>query len=165
MRPKISKRVPAMMGIQSPTGSHLPTLFQAVKQAGSGAVVIEHGAGLYSTPLLARLGCQVVCHEPHPGWNEWARWIYEGRCEFVETFADLVARVGDASVAFIDGAALERGQLLSAAIAARVAAIVVHNTEEGDWGAYGLKAEHFAAPGYEVTHHAEDSYRTTLWRR
>ncbi len=159
------KRFTSMMNIKSPTGSHLPTLLDAVKRTGSSPVVIEHGAGLYSTPLLSRLECRVVCHEPNPNWREWANWIYEGQCRFVESFDELLKSVSSASVVFIDGPALERGPLLSASIAARVASIVVHNTEEGDWSAYALTAEHFSAPGYEVKHYSADTYRTTLWRR
>ena len=159
------KRFVSMMDIKAPTGSHLPTLLQAVRKAGPRPVVIEHGAGLYSTPLLARLECKVICHESNPNWHEWANWIYEGRCRFTYSFEELLASVNGASVVFIDGPALERGPLLSASIAARVGSIVVHNTEEGDWPSYALTAEQFAAPGYEVKHYAADSYRTTLWRR
>ena len=160
-----NKRFLSMMNIQAPTGSHLPTLLKAVTGAGPGATVIEHGAGLYSTPLLSRLKCKVICHEPHPCWHEWANWIYEGKCLFVPSFDALLAEVPRAAVVFVDGPALERGALLSAAIAAGVRSIVVHNTEEGDWPAYALTAEHFAAPGYTIKHHAVDSYRTTSWQR
>lgn len=153
------------MGILCPSGSHLPTLARAIAGAGPGAVIIEHGAGLYSTPLLARLRCNVLCYEPHPNWHEWANWIYEGRCKLLGSFDELIASVDKASVVFIDGPALERGPLLSASIAAGVSSIVVHNTEEGDWPAYALNAEQFSAPGYEVTHHSADTYRTTLWQR
>ena len=52
----------SMMGIASPTGSHLPVLERAARACGSG-LVIEHGAGLYSPPLLAHLGCNVLCVE------------------------------------------------------------------------------------------------------
>lgn len=162
---KTKQRIPPMMGIKSPTGSHLPTLEAQICLAGPDCTVLEHGAGLYSTPLLSRYGCRVICHESHPGWHEWAAWIYEGRCEFVDSFAELVTNVRRADVVFIDGNALERGPLLGAAIAAGVRSIVVHNTEDGDWPAYALTSEHFTSPGYEVTHHAVTSYRTTLWRR
>jgi hypothetical protein len=161
-----NKRVPPMMGITSPSGSHLPTLERAIRDAPAAyPTVLEHGAGLYSTPLLIRLGCNVLSWEPHPGWQEWARWMYEGRCRFLASFEETLASVEQAHVVFVDGPALERGPLLSAAISAGVPSIVVHNTEEGDWPAYALTAEQFSAPGYKITHHAVDSYRTTLWRR
>lgn len=163
---KSNKRFISMMNIQSPSGSHLPTLERVIRKSSSAyPTVLEHGAGLYSTPLLARLKCSVLCWEPHPNWHEWARWMYEGRARFLASFAETLAIVETADVVFIDGPALERGQLLSAAIAAGVRSIVVHNTEEGDWPSYGLTAEQFSAPGYKVTHHAVDSYRTTLWQR
>ena len=154
-----------MMHIKSPTGSHLPILYQVVDHAHIDGLIVEHGAGLYSTPMLARMERNILCYEPDPGWHEWAAWMYEGRVRFVDSFSALLRSVEQAAVVFIDGAAKERGLLLTAAISASVPAIVVHNTEQGDWDTYGLKAAHFTAPGYEVTHHSEDSYRTTLWRK
>lgn len=162
---KINKRVPSMMRIKSPTGSHLPTLFQVVEDAHIDGLIVEHGAGLYSTPLLARMERNVVCYEADPGWREWAAWIYEGRCRFLDRFSDLISTVEQAAVVFIDGAATERGPLLTAAIRAGVPAIIVHDTNEGDWHAYGLLGSHFTAPGYQVEHFSADTHRTTLWRR
>jgi hypothetical protein len=150
-----------MFGIEATTGSHLPILEEAAKSATG--LVVEHGAGLYSTPLLARLGCRVLCCEPHAGWREWAAWIYQNRAEMVESWEAVTHRLPEASVAFIDGPALERGPLLSACIAASVATIIVHDTEVGDRSSYGLTARHFSPPGYTVTTDARRN--TTVWRR
>ena len=100
----MKKRTASMMGIESPTGSHLPVLEAAVLAAGD-AIVIEHGAGLYSSPLLARLNARVVCIESHVGWAEWARWIYQGKAEIIDTWKHAADLLPDAAVVFIDGVA------------------------------------------------------------
>lgn len=156
---------PVMMGISSPTGSHLPTLEAAAHLISIGSLVIEHGAGLYSTPLLARLGVRVVCSEPHVGWAEWARWIYNGNVEIVESWKRLVPLLSDAALVFIDGPAKERGLLLAACIDHGVPLIVAHDTQEQDWDHYGHKRHLFRPQGYVVTQHSEDTHRTTLWAK
>lgn len=157
--------ISTMMGISSPTGSHLPSLTKAVEALPSEALVIEHGAGLYSTPLLARLGCRVLCVEPHEGWREWARWIYDDRAEMADSWKRAVPRLAEAAVVFIDGPANERGPLLHAALQANVPTIIVHDTEEREWDFYGHKRHFFEWPKYRVTHHSEDTHRTTVWIR
>lgn len=154
----------SMMGIASPTASHLPVLEAAARSAGAG-LVIEHGAGLYSTPLLARLGCNVLCCEPHPGWNEWARWIYDGKAEVVESFKRALERLNDAAVVFIDGPAKERGVLLQACLDRSVPTIIAHDTNKRDWSHYDFQPHQFMHPSYTITHSAEDTHRTTLWSR
>lgn len=153
----------SMMGIASPTGSHIPVLEAAVKALPAGAIVVEHGAGLYSTPLLARLGARVLCCEPHDGWREWARWIYQGRAEMIESWKALSLQ--SAALVFIDGPAAERGPLFAACVAAKVPTIIAHDTDEGDWDAYGWRADHFSMSAYDVSHSSEWRHRTTLWRR
>lgn len=158
-----------MMGIDSPTGSHLPALTEAVNALPPGALVIEHGAGLYSTPLLAHLrrDIKILCLEAHPGWNEWARWIYamtDAPVEMVDSLKRVAPRLAEASIMFIDGAALERGPLLRQSLQAFVPLIVCHDTNEGDWDAYELKENYFTWPGYTVRH-VEGSHRTTVWTR
>lgn len=153
-----------MMGIASPTGSHLPVLEAEVAALPDGALVIEHGAGLYSTPLLARLGCRVLCCEPHPGWAEWARWIYQGRVEIVDSYKRILERCGDAAVVFVDGPARERGPILQACFDRGVRVVIAHDTQQGEWGLYGYQPHMFKHPRYAVSHSAEDSHRTTLWR-
>lgn len=159
MKPK------SMMGIESPTGSHLPVLEVAVAKLQPGDIVIEHGAGLYSTPLLARLGCKVLCCEPHPGWAEWARWIYRGNVEMLDSFKRAIERMGDAAVVFLDGPARERGVLLQQALDRGVPTIIAHDTNPGEMGLYGFHPHMFTHPKYVVSHHAEDTHRTTLWVR
>lgn len=157
MKPK------SMMGIESPTGSHLPVLEQAAGDAAN-RLVIEHGAGLYSTPLLARLGCNVLCCEPHAGWAEWARWIYQGNVEMVGSFKRVIERLGDAAVVFLDGPTRERGLLLQACLERHVPTIIAHDTQQGDWGHYGYQPHMFTHVDYVISQHAEESHRTTLWR-
>lgn len=156
---------PVMMGITSPTGSHLPTLEAAVRDLPADARVIEHGAGLYSTPLLARLGARVTCAEPHVGWAEWARWIYQGNVEIVDSWKRLVPLLSDTALAFVDGTAKERGPLIAACLERGVPAIVAHDTQPADWNHYGYQPHFFTYRGYDVSHFAEDTHRTTLWTK
>jgi hypothetical protein len=164
---KINKRrstIPkSTMGIASPTASHLPVLEEAASRVGDG-LVIEHGAGLYSTPLLAGLGCRVLCVEPHKGWAEWARWIYCDEAEMVESANLAMPRLSEATVVFLDGPAKERGPLLQAALHVGVPTIIAHDTQKREWSYYDFNAAMFEHPRYEVSHHAEDSHRTTLWK-
>lgn len=157
--------ISTMMGIESPTGSHLPSLTKAVEAMPPNTLVIEHGAGLYSTPLLARYDRRVLCIEPHEGWREWAKWIYQGRAEMGDSFKRAVPRLADAHVVFIDGPANERGPLLHAALQANVPTVIVHDTEEREWDFYGHKRHYFEMPKYRIQHFAEDSHRTTVWTR
>lgn len=152
----------SMMGIASPTGSHLPVLSQEV--AATAGLVVEHGAGLYSTPFLARAGARVLCCETHPGWREWADWIYGGSAEFAD-FPTTLTRLRDAAVVFIDGQAKERLPLLLACLEVGVPSIIMHDTSRHDWRHYGLKPHYFEHERYDVSHYAEDSHRTTLWKR
>lgn len=154
-----------MFGITEPTGSHVPQLEEAARSATG--LVIEHGAGLYSTPLLARLGCRVLCCEPADGWREWALWVYDGRGELTDSLDAVIARLPEAGLVFIDGPEKERNPLLSASLAAGVPIIVAHDTHERAWNYYGWDARHFKAPGYKVTNHdvRDGKYRTTVWRR
>ncbi len=154
---------PVMMGITSPTGSHLPVLEAAAARLSPDSFVVEHGAGIYSTPLLARLGVRVLCSEPHPGWAEWARWMYQDRGVITASWKRLVPRLTEAALAFIDGPAKERGPLLAACFAAKVPTIVAHDTQPKDASHYEYHAHYFKHPGYTVTHSAEDTHRTTLW--
>lgn len=158
----MKKRTASMMGIESPTGSHLPVLEAALSAAGD-RLVIEHGAGIYSTPLMARLGCRVLCVEPHPGWAEWARWIYQGRAEVVESWKHAVPCLGDAAAVFIDGPASERGTLVQACLDVGVPTIIAHDTNPEEWNHYGYQPHMFIHAEYTVTQHSEDSHRTTRW--
>ena len=161
----MKKRPSSMMGIESPTGSHLPVLESAARSLPADALIIEHGAGLYSTPLFARLGCRVLCAESHVGWAEWARWIYRDRGEVVDSFKQLTERLADAALVFIDGIARERGVLVQMCLDRGVPAIIAHDTQPATWREYGYQPHMFTAPGYDISQHAEDTHRTTLWQR
>src|SRR5688572_15660515 len=144
------------MVISHATASHLPVLEQFAREAGAGWV-LEHGAGLYSSPLLARLGCSVVCIERHPGWHEWARWLYGDRAVML----DVPGAVTNIALAFIDGPAEERGPLLSACLELGVPTIIAHDTGIKTRDYYGYKPYHFMVTRYEVTHPVD---RTTVWK-
>lgn len=153
-----------MFGIKEPTASHLPLLERAVRA--SHGLVIEHGAGLYSTPLLARLGSKVLCVETNEAWADWAYWIYEERADVVNALSVAINLLPSASLVFVDGAANERATLLDAALAAGVPRIVAHDTHERCFDEYGWRADHFAVPGYTVTHDVfKRKFRTTLWTK
>jgi hypothetical protein len=154
-----------MMGIASPTGSHLPVLEWAVQAMPADALMIEHGAGLYSTVLLARLGVRVLCAEPHKGWAEWASWVYDDGPGKVGSFDDAMAALPEAAVVFLDGPAKERGVLLTAALDRGVPVVIAHDTNKREFNYYGFTAAQFSDERYEITHHAEDSHRTTVWKR
>lgn len=156
---------PVMMGITSPTGSHLPVLEHAASRLTPGSLVIEHGAGLYSTPLLARFDVRVACAEPHTGWAEWARWIYQGKVEIHDSWKRLVPLLDDAALVFIDGPAKERGPLIVSCFEHSVPVIVAHDTQQEDWQHYGYQPHFFEQRGYAVSQHSEDTHRTTLWMK
>jgi hypothetical protein len=152
---------PPAMEVRFPTSSHWPALAEAASQVGGG-LVIEHGAGLYSTPLLARLGCRVVCVESHEGWHAWAAWVYDephGYCKVVESVD--YAKLAEAALVFIDGPAEERGPLLSACIEAGVPTIIAHDTDPKTRDYYGYKPHHFMVTRYDVTYPVA---RTTVWK-
>lgn len=151
-----------MMGITSPTGSHLPILEAEVAKLAPDSLVFEHGAGLYSTPLLARSAVSVLCAEEHEGWREWAQWLYQGRVEILELAKRVVPRLPGVSLAFIDGEAKNRGWLIEKCIEARVPTIIAHDTEPGHWQYYGHSERIFTAPAYAITQDNEP-HRTTLW--
>lgn len=162
----VKKRTASMMGIESPTGSHLPVLTDALLSAPDGALVVEHGAGLYSTPLLARdAGIRVVCIEPHPGWSEWARWIYQGAAEIVGTWKHAASHLDAASIVFIDGPAQERGVLLQACLDRGVPCIIAHDTNPDERHHYGYQPHMFAHVDYAITQHTDMVHHTTLWVR
>lgn len=163
MNKAIPKPPRTMMGVASPTGSHLPVLEQSVRDMPEGGLVIEHGAGLYSTVLLARLGVRALCCEPHTGWREWARWVYPDSIEVSDTVGAALDRLGDAAVVFLDGPAKERGVLLQACLEKRVPVIVVHDTGKREWNYYGFERHMFEHPDYETWLQPDDPHKTMRW--
>lgn len=152
--------------LTTPTASHMEMLKAALSSLPDGALVIEHGAGMYSTPLLCRYKARVFCAESHPGWAEWARWMYTSAGidhELADSYKRCVYKFEDCSLLFIDGTARERGVLLKVALERKVPLIVCHDTEEQEWHHYQLHRHYFSAPGYDVSHH-DDIHRTTTWR-
>ena len=100
-------------------------------------LVIEHGAGMYSSPVIARYPVRVLCIEEAPGWKSWAEWLYRksGRdVQMLDRAKQCRSLLAEASLVFIDGAARERGDLLKWALDAGVPTIIAHDTEEGGYG-------------------------------
>lgn len=140
-------------------------MLETAARAATG-LVVEHGAGLYSTPLLARIGCRVLCCESQAGWREWAAWMYGDRGEVTDSLDAVIARLGHSSLVFIDGPSNERARLIEACFRVGVRTIVAHDTAPRVYREYGWTFEHFNAPGYTVTHDDVNAkYRTTLWQR
>lgn len=160
------RRTASMMHVQTPTGSHLPTLIAELEKLPADSLVIEHGAGLYSTPLFCQFPIRVLCAESHDGWRDWARWMYacaDTPVEFADSWKRLVPRLADVALLFIDGAARERGDLLRCALESRCPIIVQHDTQPDTWNDYRLFGHYFEARGYTVIHD-DAPQRTTTWR-
>ena len=149
-------------------GSHVDTLDAALKTVAPGSLVIEHGVGLYSSPVIARYDVRVLAIEEWPGWLSWSRWLYEssGR-EFshLERAKQCIPRLAEAALVFIDGAARERGDLLKWCLEAGVPCIIAHDTEEDHRGLYNYQRHWFKQKGYTVTDDAKAFPCTTMWRR
>lgn len=159
----MKKPFKSMMGLQSPTASHLPVLERAVRTMPDGGLIIEHGAGLYSTVFLSRTDVRILCCEPNPGWAEWARWVYDGKAEIVDSFKRALERLGDASVVFLDGPAAERGVLLQACLDRKVPFIIAHDTNKREWNEYGYQPHMFSHPDYAIEQQPNDPHVTTSW--
>lgn len=132
-----------------------------------GAFVVEHGAGLYSTPLIARHDVRVLVIEEAPGWLAWARWLYAGfgrETTTLEMAKRSLPYLSGASLVFVDGAARERGALLRWALDARVPCVVAHDTERDQQNFYNYGNHQFSRLGYTVVHDG-DRPRTTVWQR
>jgi hypothetical protein len=151
---------PPPMVIDHPTASHLPALEAELADLPAGAIVIEHGAGLYSTPAFARTNATVLCIESHEGWAGWALWMHRYNDSSVVP-AIPWHRIKDAALVFIDGHADERGPLLSACLEAGVPTIIAHDTGIKTRDYYGYKPHHFMVTRYEITNPVE---RTTVWK-
>lgn len=149
-------------------GTHTNVLERALAGLPSGALVIEHGAGVYSTPLIARFNVRVICIEELEGWRGWSNWFYQNaglEVEYLDVAKRSIPRLAEASLVFIDGVASQRGDLLGWAIAAKSPLVIGHDTDDDSefCKLYGYQ-RHMTARGYEVTHDGSRP-RTTIWRR
>ena len=144
-------------------GSHMGVLSAALDSLGDGSLVIEHGAGLYSSVLIRDSGHRAICIERDKDWAAWAAWLYGAQGEVVERAKRAMSRLVDASLVFVDGAMNERGDLLRWAIEARVPTIIAHDTEDDSRKQYGYVSGLFSAPGYQVTSEGKRP-QTTVWR-
>lgn len=147
-------------------GSHVDALDAALGAVPPGSLVIEHGVGLYSSPVIARHDVRVLAIEEWPGWLAWSRWLYEssGR-EFshLERAKQCIPHLARAELVFIDGAARERGDLLKWCLEAGVPRIVAHDTEDDRRGFYNYLGHLFRFRGYTVTDDGKAFPRTTTW--
>lgn len=155
--------------IEPQWGSHTSVLSSALESldySGHQPLIIEHGAGMYSSPVIAQHAVRVVCIEEAMGWRSWSRWLYEqaGReVSLMSRAKESLPLLASAALVFIDGAARERGDLLKWALAAKVPTIIAHDTEEDTSGTYGYHKHVFGAGEYAVTHDGGKP-RTTVWR-
>lgn len=148
--------------IEPAWGSHARLLESALQTLPDGALVIEHGAGVYSTPLIARFDVRVVCIEECIGWRSWAAWLYADKADTLQRAKAAIPLLEQAGLVFIDGAARERGDLLKWALERSVPLIVAHDTEGDARNIYGYQAHSFSAKGYDVAHDGERP-QTTMW--
>jgi hypothetical protein len=146
--------------IEPAWGSHSAALSSALASLPPGSLVIEHGAGMCSSVLIARHDVRVVCIEEAPGWRAWAGWIYGGRAELLQRAKQATALLSSAALVLIDGAARERGDLLKWALDAGAPLIIAHDTEEPRQYGYRLDAR----ADYVITHDG-GTPRTTTWRK
>lgn len=153
--------------IQPHWGSHLPVLESALAALPPGAVVIEHGAGLYSSPVIARHDVEVICIEEAPGWRQWAAWLYAqaGRkVQMLDRAKQAAPYLAASGVVFVDGATRERCDLIKWALAAKSSLVVAHDTEEDAGPIYNYHRHLFSAGEYHVSHDSNRP-RTTTWKR
>jgi hypothetical protein len=146
-------------------GTHSGALSLALESLPPGSLVVEHGAGIYSTPLIARYDVQVICIESLPGWASWANWVYLGAGRVVSTCERAkraVPHLPRAALVFIDGLASERADLLKWSIAAKVPTIIAHDTERDASTLYGYAMHD--VQGYTIAHD-DRRPRTTVWQR
>lgn len=156
--------------IEPQWGSHSRVLARALERldyTGHPPLVIEHGAGMYSGPVIAQFAVRVVCIEEAPGWTSWAKWLYaeaDREASFLSRAKAAIDLLPEAAIVFIDGAARERGDLLKWALSSGVPCVIAHDTEDETNGTYNYQRHLFAMRGYDVTHDG-DRPRTTIWTR
>lgn len=143
--------------IEPAWGSHAPTLAAVLETLPAGSLVIEHGAGMYSSPLIARHDLRVICIEEVTGWRSWAKWLYGDRVTLLSRAKEAIPRLAGAALVFIDGAARERADLLKWALSAQAPVIIAHDTHDSQYG-YSL-----AARGDYVIEHDGNTPATTRW--
>lgn len=147
-------------------GSHVGALRAELSKLDAGALVVEHGAGMYSSVEIARHDVRVICAEEAPGWQSWAAWVYADRdAQIVDRWKHTVPILDGAALVFIDGRARDRSKLLGACLERRVPVIILHDTEQSAWHEYGWSAQLIGPPGYDAEHHGELPRTTVLRRR
>ncbi len=143
-------------------GSHVTALAVALSCLAPGALVIEHGAGIYSSPLIARFDVRVLVVEEAPGWRSWSYWLYESarrESRSIDRAKLAIPSLAGAGLVFIDGAARERADLLRWSLEADVPYVIAHDTEAGCYG----YPRHLLERGETV--HVAGLPATTVWRR
>lgn len=140
-------------------GSHAPTLATALASLPAGSLVIEHGVGMYSSPLIARQDLRVICIEEAPGWRSWAQWLYGAQATMLSRAKQCREHLAAAALVFIDGAARERGDLIRWALEVGSPLIIAHDTQDQQYG-YPSRWD-----GYKVTSDGGNPLTTTYSAR
>jgi hypothetical protein len=120
--------------IEPQWGSHAAMLESALSALAPGSLVVEHGAGVYSSPLIARYDLQVACIEEADGWRSWSQWMYGSRAKVLSRAKEAIPYLACASLVFIDGATRERADLLKWALNARTPQVIAHDTQDHQYG-------------------------------
>lgn len=148
-------------------GSHSTVMEPLLASLKPGSLVIEHGAGLFSSTLISRYDVRVVVIEEMQGWIGWAKWLYSsaGReVSVLDRAKPVIPLLAESSLVFIDGATRERGDVLKWSLDAKAPIVVAHDTEEDHRKQYGYHSNLFERPGYSVSHDGVFP-RTTTWSR
>jgi len=146
-------------------GSHAGYLETELAKLEPSALVIEHGAGMYSSTLVSTFDVKVICIEEVKGWASSARWLYRnaGRdVTVVDRAKQVIPRLADAALVFVDGATRERGDLVRWALDAGVPVVIAHDTEDDERKKYGYRFDE--RPDYTIEHSPERP-ATTIWRK
>lgn len=148
-------------------GSHSDLLARELSMLEPGALVLEHGAGLYSTPLIAASGADVIVVESLAGWRAWSQWLYERHTKaprYLEHAKRAIPMLGDLSIAFIDGVDRERGDLLRWCLDAGVPVVIAHDTQDETRKQYNYQPHAYIRANYTIEHDGS-APRTTVWKR
>lgn len=146
-------------------GTHTLHLEAELANLAPGSLVIEHGAGMYSSTLISTFDLKVVCIEEAPGWASWAQWLYGAAGRDVTVIGrakESRSYFADAQLLFVDGAARERGDLVRWALDAGVPVVIAHDTEDDERKKYGYRLD--ARADYSIEH-SNARPATTIWRK
>lgn len=145
--------------IEPAWGSHAAMLESALDTLPAGSLVIEHGAGMYSSPLISRRDLRVICIEEATGWRSWAKWLYGGKVTLLARAKESIPHLASAALVFIDGAARERADLLKWTLQAGAPLVIAHDTHDPQYD-YQIGNR-----GDYVINHDRGTPATTRWQK